>query len=447
MTEQAKESRGVSRRSFLKNAGAVAGAAGVLSASGAAFAYGPSSSYLPGSLVKATIKHVDELPYELGNVQRFEEINTAFGNPPGYADFKKQFTPGNPKKMQDKVPGYTMVDASLQNAGWTSYRGASAQLFSWKPLGVSKVPQGFNPWQGTPEEASIIVKKAARVFGAADVGVSVTNPLWFYKSVGRGPAVTPVVFDSAATAPNQAPEGWVIPTSFKSVIVLIVPVDLQLMQYTPSNLGEAAVGVGYSRMAEVASKMAEFIRGIGYQAIPMGNDTGLSVPMAIEAGLGEQGRSGILVHPVLGTCIRIAKVATDMPIAPDKPITFGVEGFCKTCKKCARECPAAAIPTDDTYNEPIRVSNNPGPKKWYVDVWKCHCFWTENGTDCGTCMRTCPYNKPQTWLHDAVKGMTATASFLDPVFIKLDDMMGYGKYYDPDAAARFWQTAEWPTQG
>ncbi len=440
-----KAGRLVSRRSFLKTAGAVAGAAGVITVSRKAMAYGPSSSYLPGDMVKATIKRVDKFPMELGNVQRFDEINTAFMDPPGYSEFKAQFKNTRMEKLAKKVPGYTLVDYSLQNAGWTSYRGAGKTLFSWQPLGVSSPIPQIGPWTGTPEEAAVIVKKAARVFGAADVGVAATNPLWFYNTLGL--KKTPLTFSSAITSPVQTPEETVIPSSFKSLIVLVVPVDLQMMQFTPSALGEAAVGVGYSRMAEVASKTAEFIRGIGYQAIPMGNDTGLSVPMAIDAGLGEQGRTGFLVHPVLGTCLRIAKVLTDLPIEPDKRMTFGVHEFCKTCKKCARECPSGAIPLDNDYNQPIRPSNNPGPKKWYVDVWKCHCFWTENGTDCGACMRTCPYSKPQTWMHDVVKGMTATVGILDPVFIKLDDMMGYGTYYNPDDAARFWKEVEWPKKG
>ena len=37
-------------------------------------------------------------------------------------------------------------------------------------------------------------------------------------------------------------------------------------------------------------------------------------------------------------------------------------------------------------------SNNPGAKKWYVNVELCYQFWCENGVDCSTCISVCPYN-------------------------------------------------------
>jgi len=191
----------------------------------------------------------------------------------------------------------------------------------------------------------------------------------------------------------------------------------------------------------------EFLRQIGYQAIPMGNDTSLSVPSAIDAGLGEQGRHGLLVNPVLGSALRPIKILTDLPIAPDKRIEFGVQAFCKTCKKCARECPVGAIPMDDDYNEPLVPSNNPGVKKWYVDVWKCYKFWQDAGTGCGICLRACPFSKPKSWLHDVVKGISATTPVFNSFFIALDDMMGYGTWSNPDEAVRFWKTAEWDLKG
>ena len=74
----------------------------------------------------------------------------------------------------------------------------------------------------------------------------------------------------------------------------------------------------------IFSILAEFIRILGYKAIPMGNDTSLSIPLAIDAGLGELGRHGLLITPEYGPCVRLCKVFTDLPLEPDKPIQFGV---------------------------------------------------------------------------------------------------------------------------
>jgi hypothetical protein len=78
-------------------------------------------------------------------------------------------------------------------------------------------------------------------------------------------------------------------------------------------------------MPIVAGSLAEFIRGIGYHAIPCGNDVALSVPIAIQAGLGHVRRHG-----------RFARVS---PLA-----SKGILEFCDVYTKCAHECPSNSIP-------------------------------------------------------------------------------------------------------
>jgi len=72
----------------------------------------------------------------------------------------------------------------------------------------------------------------------------------------------------------------------------------------PSLLAEG--NPGYSRIdfaLAYASWMVHdvfaggFIRNLGYEAIQCGNDTALSIPLAIDAGLGELGRNGLLITP------------------------------------------------------------------------------------------------------------------------------------------------------
>lgn len=133
-----------------------------------------------------------------------------------------------------------------------------------------------------------------------------------------------------------------------------MPYETQLL--SPSRTADAAPTLAYSAMPEVGFKIAEFLRELGYNSFNAGNDTAESVAYAILAGLGEQGRSGLLITPEYGARVRIAKVFTDMEITPDKPIDFGASKFCEYCKKCALSCPAQAISYTDemTWGEEMR---------------------------------------------------------------------------------------------
>jgi epoxyqueuosine reductase QueG len=124
----------------------------------------------------------------------------------------------------------------------------------------------------------------------------------------------------------------------------------------------------------------------------MGNDTALSIPLAIDAGLGELGRIGLLVTPEYGPCVRLCKVFTDMPLEPDAPGSFGLAETCRRCRRCAEACEVEAISRDgDPSFKIVCPSNNPGIKRWAVDQDRCYSFWIENSQDCSTCIAACPY--------------------------------------------------------
>ena len=131
--------------------------------------------------------------------------------------------------------------------------------------------------------------------------------------------------------------------------------DYTLMRTAPAYGESAATGRGYSTMAYMASSVAHFIRDLGYEAIPSGNDTALSIPMAVDAGLGELGRHGLLIAPRFGPRVRISKVLTNLPLVADKPIEIGVREMCAVCGKCARVCPGPSVLT----NPPRRGSRYP----------------------------------------------------------------------------------------
>ena len=129
-----------------------------------------------------------------------------------------------------------------------------------------------------------------------------------------------------------------------------------------------------------------------------------------------------VLNPFLGVRFKAAAVTTDLPLLPDKPIDFGLQKFCQLCKRCADECPSQAI------NKGDKTMHN-GYEVWKLDVDRCAKFMTinPNGSGCGHCIKVCPWNKPEGWAHDRVRGMIQHTPWLDKSLIKMDSLLGYGR--------------------
>ncbi len=87
--------------------------------------------------------------------------------------------------------------------------------------------------------------------------------------------------------------------------------------------------------------------------------TSLSIPLAVDAGLGEPGRHGLLLNPDYGSLVRICKVLTDLPLETDRLIAFGTAEICRNCTICADNCPAQVISfASETTYETVCALNN-----------------------------------------------------------------------------------------
>jgi len=205
---------------------------------------------------------------------------------------------------------------------------------SENPPEVSDFPRGkFEPYKmKNPEATAKLIKKVSYEFGTVLVGITKLNPDWVYKypSSRRG-------FDR--DKPIEVPKHW------QYAIVVGTPMSWDPMYANP-NYGTS--NDAYSRSRIVAFRLASFIKKLGYAARPHtpGNSYDLMVPpIMVDAGLGEQGRHSIVITPELGCNFRPAVVTTNLPMKIDKPISFGVQEFCKNCKICAEQCPSGAIST------------------------------------------------------------------------------------------------------
>lgn len=304
-------------------------------------------------------------------------------------------------------------------------------FLSWTPV---RVPKDLYETPAPEDKPAFTryVKQVAKFMGADLVGIAPLNRRWIYSSTQRNvyqpeaPVTKPIVFKNQPY-PEETETELVIPESVNNVVVFAVEMSRLLIQTSPAPMASSVDGVGYGRQGLVSFLVAEFIRSMGYVAIPCKNDTGLSVPMAIEAGLGEGGRNGLLITPEFGPCVRVGKVLTNMPLNYDKPIKFGVEEFCNSCMKCARECPSKCITEGPQTWEARNECNNGGVKKWYNDYKKCLHFWMDNGGSCSNCVSTCTYTKGSMWGHKAVEGMIDKVPFMNGLWLTLDDAFGYGE--------------------
>jgi reductive dehalogenase len=385
--------------------------------------------------------------YIRGQAQPFDEKYMMFRrvmwDMPALAK-KLYFTP----KMPDETKaGYTIRDVAFRNATWDlerdfgmGNRGGRQMLLDWDrpPKGEFAPPPGLKLDIKDPHKLTRGLKKVARFVGASAVGVAELDRRWVYshayypeiRNPFGGGELTEAEITSGRSEPIE------IPDEFKYAIVFAHEMDYELVKYSPTYTAGAGAGLCYSKMPFIAATVAQYIRGLGYKAIPMANDTACSIPLAIDAGLGELGRNGMLIHPDFGPRIRLSKIFTDLPLVPDRPVEFGVWDFCMICGQCAKHCPSQSISIGEPTTDICNPSNRKGLYRWPVNGEKCIAFWERNHSgSCLNCIRVCPFNKPSGWLHEAVKYGVNHYRRLDRAFLWGDKVFGYGQKHSAD---EFW---------
>ena len=233
---------------------------------------------------------------------------------------------------------------------------------------------------------SRLIKKVALFFGAEMVRITRIDPRWVYQGVEI-----------------QHP----------FAIIAVVSHVRGMNNTAPSHYSGAAVLDTYSRLKFISVQLTDFIRLLGHDAmyretLGMHKPEMLMVPLAIDAGIGEFARNGHALSPEYGINMRLKAITTDLPLEPDKPISFGAHNFCMACEQCATYCPGKAIPFGPPVQEVADpLYNNPGYCKWYVNAERCLAFWTTNrkkwSTCGGRCIIACPWNKPINFSHNLMR--------------------------------------------
>jgi len=259
--------------------------------------------------------------------------------------------------------------------------------------------------EGAPEEWTEALGDLARSLGAVDVGVTKLESYHVYTHVGRG----------------SGAYGETVDLDHRWAFAFTVEMDHRRIVQAPAPPVVEESARQYVEGAKIALVTASWIRRLGYPARAHidGNYRIIAPLVARDAGLGEIGRMGLLMTPRLGPRVRLGVVTTDMPLVADEPgDDRTVIDFCTICRKCAVSCPVAAIPVGK------RTPVDDG-LRWAIDAETCFRYWNVIGTDCATCIRSCPYSHPDSLAHNLVRRAITASPAARRAMLWLDDVF-YG---------------------
>ena len=294
---------------------------------------------------------------------------------------------------------------------------APSVFYGRRVLGLSDIVEGKvagrhkpvrNRVDADPEAMAKIIKSYANYLGAGRVRITPLNQDWVYTHY--------------ASPYTPEPYGKPVELNFKNVICMAFPQNLEMKADGDGIAEHLEVGWMYAYSSLVAVIIAQYIRSLGWpaRALPPENSPILIVPTFVDAGIGEQGRTGHVVTKEFGNNFRPGAVVTDMPLSIDKPVDFGLQDFCQKCKICADDCPAAAIPTGD--REEVR-----GVKLWQFSGDKCRRYRDSTGRHCGICQYVCPWNFPNNWFHNSIRELNQRSSLMRKLAI-LGHHLFYGRF-------------------
>lgn len=262
-----------------------------------------------------------------------------------------------------------------------------------------------------PEFAAQNIKGAARYLGADLAGICELNQAWVYSHY-----------------PNDGHGSkWGEPVclNHRYAIALAGKHNFEML-LAGRGIGVTAAietsDVAFTKIAVSGVRLTSYIRALGYQAeTHMAGGKVNAVAVAVDAGLGEVGRGGLLITREYGPAVRLNIITTDLPLAVDKPVDIGVQDFCARCFKCADTCSSGAIGRGD--KEIIR-----GVKLWPVNNDLCFLARATRGREpvCFNCMSTCPWTKPKNFIHQSAGWLAARFFLARSILIWLDDVL-YGK--------------------
>jgi ferredoxin len=266
------------------------------------------------------------------------------------------------------------------------------------------------------DEITERLKGFSRYLGADLVGSTRLNPAYVYSHVAR---------DS---------DKWGEPVSLDHQYALVFAIEMnyEMVKHAPWSEVITESAFKYYEAAKISTVVSQYIKLLGYDARAHvdQNYRVMCVPVAVDAGLGELGRLGLLMTPEYGPRVRLSVVTTNLPLLQDQPQYFGVQDFCEICKKCATNCPSGSI---DSGEKKLYK----GVEKWQSNMDTCYRFWRLQGSDCAVCLKVCPYSHPGTFFHNLIRSLIKKNPLNRRLALWGDNLL-YGKYPREKASQEKW---------
>jgi len=326
----------------------------------------------------------------------------------GTANYEDYYRRHPDKKVTDDafraLPGLLSPEAGQHHPlAFAAAQGSFSAVTALKPLIDGQPVSDTLPL--SPETMTLFIKNWAKKLGAVDVGITPLQKYHLYRFKGR-----------------KETYGQEVRNDHRFAIAFTVEMQPAMIRPAPAASTVMESAQQYFHSGAIAVQVAAFIRELGYRARAHidGNYQVVCPLVAQDAGLGTIGRMGLLMTPRLGPRVRISVVTTDLPLLTDdlNEDTTTVD-FCRRCQKCARACPAQAIPFED-------MAEIDGVKRWRINSEACFTFWCKVGTDCSRCLVACPYSHADNLMHRWVRRGIGNSAIFRRTALALDDYF-YGK--------------------
>ena len=254
------------------------------------------------------------------------------------------------------------------------------------------------------EQLKIELKQAAKDLGIDAIGIASPDPfvslktkIQYSREQGYASGFEPKDIDKSVD-PSLVFEGP------QSIIAIGVAYHAKMDNPPKSEVGSrrgimarSAWGEDYhnvlrNRLERLEQWLAERVPGLKVKSMV---DTGELVDRSVaeRAGIGWSAKNCAVISPELGSFIFLGEMITNIPFAPDTPIT----DQCGSCNKCVDACPTGALVGPGVLNAQSCVSYLTQTKHTLPDF-----FMKKIGNrlyGCDTCQIVCPQNKGKNWTH------------------------------------------------